>query len=123
MPVLDVYLPDDLPISADGDLGRNLALVVDAATGESAAPCLVYVHRLPVFAVVSADVEGVRAVRVQVSCEAGPWLDLAPGLEDVVRTYLRSLLIPEPTRIVVAVHAVSESSAVGWPVAVGRRAG
>ena len=55
MPVLDLYLPDDLPIAADADLGRALALVVDAATGESTAPCLVYVHRLPVFGVVSAE--------------------------------------------------------------------
>ncbi|RNL78437.1 hypothetical protein [Nocardioides marmorisolisilvae] len=115
MPVVDLYLPDDLPIAADADLGRTLAAVVDAATADAAAPCAVFVHRLPVYAVVSADAEGVRTVRVQVSCDAGPWLDLAPGLDDVVRTYLRSLKADVPTRITVSVQAVTETNAVTWP--------
>ena len=114
MPVVDLYLPDDLPISADADLGRALARVVDAATGPAAAPCTVYVHRLPVFAVVSADTEGVRTVRVQVSCDAGPWLNLAPQLDESVRSYLRSLRTDSPTRIVVSVMTVTESNAVTW---------
>lgn len=114
MPVVDLYLPDDLPIAADADLGRALARVVDAATNAAAPPCTVYVHRLPVFAVVSAETEGVRAVRVQVSCDAGPWLDLGPQLDGAVRTYLRSLRSESPTRIVVSVMAVTESTSVTW---------
>ena len=115
MPVVDLYLPDDLPIGADADLGRTLAAVVDAATAEATAPCMVYVHRLPVYAVMSADAEGVRTVRVHVSCDAGPWLDLAPGLDDVVRTYLRSLRTEAPTRITISVQAVAETNAATWP--------
>ena len=67
MPVVDLYLPDDLPVAADAELGRALATVIDTADGEAAPGCAVFVHRLPVFAVVTAEVEGVRAVRVQVT--------------------------------------------------------
>ena len=118
MPVVDLFLPEDLPISADAELGSALAAAVDGATGEATAPCVVYVHRLPVYAVVSAAIEGLRTVRVQVSCDAGPWLDLAPGLDDVVRTYLRSFQAEAPTRIMITVHAVSESHAITWPYQV-----
>ncbi|MFL6158508.1 MAG: hypothetical protein ACJ72D_20650 [Marmoricola sp.] len=118
MPVVDLFLPEDLPIAADAELGSALAAAVDAVTSEAAAPCVVYVHRLPVYAVVSAEVEGLRTVRVQVSCDAGPWLDLAPGLGDVVRTYLRSFQAEAPTRIMITVHAVTESHAVTWPYQV-----
>ncbi|MFL6023548.1 MAG: hypothetical protein ACJ72O_09440 [Marmoricola sp.] len=115
MPVVDLYLPDDLPIAADADLGRALAQVVDGATADAAAPCTVFVHRLPVYAVMSADVEGVRTVRVQVSCDAGPWLGLGPGLDEAVRSYLRTLSSATPTRVLVLVQAVTETSAMTWP--------
>lgn len=115
MPVVDLYLPDDLPIAADAELGRAVARVVEAATGETAPPCSVYVHRLPVYAVMAAEVEGVRTVRVQVSCDAGPWLDLTPGIDGVVRDYLRAAGLERPTRILVTLGSVTETSGVSWP--------
>jgi len=118
VPAIDLYLPDDLPITADADLGRALASVVDAATSEAVAPCTVFVHRLPVYAVVSAEAEGVRTIRVQISCDAAPRPDLAPVVDDAVRTYLRSLSSEVPTLITVSVLSVTESNAVTWPPVV-----
>ena len=115
MPVVDLYLPDDLPLTADAALGRSLANVVDWTTGPEVDPCAVFVHRLPVFAVVSADLEGVRTVRVQVCCEDGPWLDLATRVDQAVRTYLRTARAECPTRIVVSVLAATESHQQSWP--------
>jgi hypothetical protein len=120
--VVDLYLPDDLPVAADAELGRSIARAVDAATDTAAAPCTVFVHRLPVYAVVTAEHEGERTVRLQVSCVAGPWLDLAPGLEGVVRTYLKAAGA-EPTRVVISVVAVVETDAVSWPPAALREVG
>ena len=114
MPVVDLYLPDDLPVAADADLGQALARAVDAATGATPAPCTVFVHRLPVYAVVSAEREGQRTVRVHLFCAAGPRLDLAPGLEDVVRGYLKSARA-ETTRVLICVAPTTEAVPVTWP--------
>jgi hypothetical protein len=118
VPVVDLYIPDDLPIAADADLGRAAAAAVDSAIAGTTTLCTVFVHRLPVYAVVSAEVEGVRTVRVHLSCEASRGADLAPVLDDVVRAYLRSLGCALPTQVTVTVQSVTETNAVTWPRAV-----
>lgn len=114
MSVVDLYLPDDLPVAADAELGQALARAVDTATGGEPARCTVFVHRLPVYAVMSAEQEGQRTVRVELSCVAGPGVGAALGLEGVVRSYLRSARA-EPTRVLVCVVAVVDYDAVSWP--------
>ena len=98
MSVLDLYLPDDLAIDADWELGSTLAGIVDAET--PGGECIVYVHRLHTYAVVTASVEGARTVRVQLSC-AGAHTGLGSRLEAAVRDYLRSKWADFPTRILV----------------------
>ena len=115
MPVVDLYLPDDLPLGADAELGQALARVVDVVTGPGAAPCTVFVHRLPVFAVVSADTEGLRTVRIHLVSERGPWLDLGPRLYEMTRAYLGSADQSCSTRVVVSIQAVTESYPESWP--------
>lgn len=70
MPVVDLYIPDRLPVVAEYEIAHACARLVDAAlrdVGRAATPCLVYVHRIAVFAVVTATEEGVMTLRAAVS--------------------------------------------------------
>lgn len=83
MTVLDLWIPDDLPLTAERDLGQALAAAVDRTV---AGETLVWVHRLPSYGVISAGSEGVRAIRVRSSTPG-----LVSVLEEVVRDYAGGL--------------------------------
>lgn len=78
MPMIDVYVPDDLlPKDADRALGEKMALAVLRAEGvPSPGPfhannTAAYIHRLPASAVQTAATAQARTVRVQVITPPG----------------------------------------------------
>src|ERR1700759_789332 len=78
MPMIDVYVPDDLlPADADAPLATDLTWAVLRAEGVASPGAFhldntaAFIHRLPAEAVATGSVTPARAVRVQVVTPPG----------------------------------------------------
>ena len=110
MILVDLYLPDDLPITADADLGQAVAgLIDDLPDFCTVDPCLVYVHRQPVFGVVTAATEGIRVVRLQLSVSGRVPAALRMWLRELVLRYLYESTGDEGTAVVVSIVPLETS--------------
>ncbi|MET3962754.1 hypothetical protein ABIE44_002688 [Marmoricola sp. OAE513] len=104
MILVDLYLPDDLPIDVDAELGQSLAAFVEGLPdSRDSDGCMVYVHRLPVYGVVTATREGVRAVRVHVAVSQPLPSGLPLWLRELVGRYLHDRNLEHETEVVVQV--------------------
>lgn len=124
MPMIDVYIPDDLfDAAADEQLAKDITRLLLTAEGVANPSKLhldntaAYIHRLPSAAVHTAATAGARTVRVQVLTPPGALL--RQGQKDFVAgaTKLFADLTKDPSQAARTWVLLTEAAEGGWGIA------